>query len=30
MTSVSFHPSENLLLTTGLDRKAKLISIQSN
>jgi hypothetical protein len=27
---VAFHPSESLLLTTGLDRKAKLISIQAN
>ena len=25
VTSMSFHPSENLLITAGLDRKAKLI-----
>ena len=27
MSSVTFHPSENMLLTTGLDRKAKLIQL---
>lgn len=29
VTSVQFHPSECLLLTTGLDRKAKLINVQA-
>ena len=26
-SSVNFHPTENLIMTTGLDRKAKLFSI---
>lgn len=26
---MSFHPSEDLLLTSGLDRKAKLIAVRS-
>ena len=31
VTSVKFHPKEeNLMLTTGLDRRAKLISVQSD
>ena len=28
VTSLSFHPSENLLMTAGLDRKAKLIQVR--
>lgn len=28
VTSMSFHPSDNLLMTAGLDRKAKLIQIR--
>ena len=28
VSSMSFHPSENLLLTAGLDRKAKLIQVR--
>mmetsp|Transcript_7775 Transcript_7775/g.9366 ORF Transcript_7775/g.9366 Transcript_7775/m.9366 type:complete len:158 (+) Transcript_7775:195-668(+) len=28
VSSMSFHPSENLLMTSGLDRKAKLIQIR--
>ena len=28
VSSMSFHPTENLLLTAGLDRKAKLIQIR--
>ena len=30
VTSMAWHPSENLLLTSGLDRKAKLVSVKGH
>ena len=30
MTDLAWHPTEDLLLTSGLDRKAKLISVPSS
>lgn len=28
VTSIAFHPRENLMLTSGLDRKAKLVQVK--